>query len=223
MKKISFILGVLLLLTSCIQKVYQVFTVTPKDDVVVKNGLVYEDDYCSITYNFWCDKGRMFFQLYNKTNEPMYVDMNNTHLLLNNQTIDYKCVRRADMFGNIEFLGENRDIITVQPHTYRVFYEYGLIQNWLDVDDKKISYTESNTLFKFANVISFCIGDSITRHNVCNSFYVSLLESPSARDFKNISVANKDFFSSKYENNKDEKDNLYKHYSPNKFYIVRFE
>ena len=55
-------------LSSCTHDYYQIFTVTPLDAVKknsVDNYLVYEDDICKVTYNFWGQGGWRGFAVYN--------------------------------------------------------------------------------------------------------------------------------------------------------------
>lgn len=79
-------------LSSCSHDYYQIFTVTPLDAVKknsVDNYLVYEDDICKVTYNFWGQGGWMGFAVYNKSDSAMFIDMPASHFVINDFAVDY--------------------------------------------------------------------------------------------------------------------------------------
>jgi hypothetical protein len=56
------------------QAVYQVASMQSDQVKLVENDFVYENEHLKVIYNFWEEGGRMRFMLYNKTDQPIYID-----------------------------------------------------------------------------------------------------------------------------------------------------
>lgn len=84
---------VLMLMSGCTHSYYQIYTVKPVDISMESydgsNVLAYEDDVCKVTYNFWGQRGRMSFALYNKTDSTIFIDMPASHFVINDLALDY--------------------------------------------------------------------------------------------------------------------------------------
>lgn len=79
-------------LTSCSSTVpyYQVYkTSVPKEFKTIDKELVFEDDNCKIFYDLWSIGGNMNFQIYNKTEEALYLHLDNSFYILNGLAYDY--------------------------------------------------------------------------------------------------------------------------------------
>lgn len=74
-------IGLLVLLSSCVVS-YQVYYMQPEKALGV-DRLVYENKYIKVGYVLWCEGGNSGFAVYNKTNKPIYVDLENSHFVLN--------------------------------------------------------------------------------------------------------------------------------------------
>jgi hypothetical protein len=69
---------------------YQVYNVKPVQETITKSdNLFFEDDNCKITYNLWANGGNIGFNIYNKTDEKIYVNLNESNFILNGFTYDY--------------------------------------------------------------------------------------------------------------------------------------
>lgn len=93
MKKQLLSIAVILLISSCATtyNVYQVFQTKSTDTKYDSNkdAYIFEDNNVKIDYNFWGNGGEMFFELYNKSDKPIYVDLNKSHMIHNGQVFDY--------------------------------------------------------------------------------------------------------------------------------------
>ena len=92
MKKIFYILGICLLLTSCaMSSYYQIYHTNPitKDVKVNDNVLVFEDDNCIISYDFWAESGNIGFKIYNKNSENLYLHLDECFFVKNGYAYDY--------------------------------------------------------------------------------------------------------------------------------------
>ncbi|QAA80558.1 hypothetical protein EI546_01905 [Aequorivita sp. H23M31] len=79
-----------LLLTSCTTTYYQVYKAKPIDNfTTTDSNLVYEDDNCKVSYNLWGDGGDVGFEFYNKTNEEIFVNLEESFFIVNGVAHDY--------------------------------------------------------------------------------------------------------------------------------------
>lgn len=78
-------------LTSCATaSFYQVYKTTPTDKLTSKdNYLVYEDENCIVSYNLWSDGGNIGFRFYNKTDNNIYLNLEESFFILNGVAFDY--------------------------------------------------------------------------------------------------------------------------------------
>ncbi|HQH40837.1 MAG TPA: hypothetical protein PK825_03755, partial [Bacteroidales bacterium] len=80
------------LLTACATtSFYQVYKAVPADKSIKKtdNYLIYEDENCKLSYNFWGEGGNIGFYIYNKTNENVYLNLEQSFFVLNGIAFDY--------------------------------------------------------------------------------------------------------------------------------------
>lgn len=89
--KTKLIYLMLILATSCATpSFYQVHKVEPINNVLPENRyLVYDDENCKVYYNFWDESGDAGFRFYNKTDKPIYINMEESFFILNGIAYDY--------------------------------------------------------------------------------------------------------------------------------------
>jgi hypothetical protein len=69
---------------------YQVYKVIPVTKLsTTSNFLVYEDENCKVLYNLWAEGGDIGFEFYNKTNENIYINMEESFFVLNGKSYNY--------------------------------------------------------------------------------------------------------------------------------------
>lgn len=69
---------------------YQIYQIkTPQNAANQNKNLVFEDQYCQISYNFWSVGGEVSFSLYNKTSEPIALDLAKSFFVINDIAHDY--------------------------------------------------------------------------------------------------------------------------------------
>jgi hypothetical protein len=90
-KKLFYLFSTLALVTSCATtSFYQVYNVKPVQESISKTDeLFFEDDNCKISYNLWSNGGNIGFEFYNKTDEKIYINLNETNFILNGFAYDY--------------------------------------------------------------------------------------------------------------------------------------
>ena len=91
MRKLIYAFSTVLLLSSCATpSFYQVYNVKSNQKTITKtDNLVYEDENCKISYNLWADGGNIGFDIYNKTDNKIYVNLNESNFILNGFAYDY--------------------------------------------------------------------------------------------------------------------------------------
>ena len=80
-----------LMLVSCNSIYYQVHQVKPENSMTIRdNALVYEDENCIASYNFWNEEGGdVGFMLYNKSDVNIYVNLEECFFVFNGIAYDY--------------------------------------------------------------------------------------------------------------------------------------
>ncbi|MEX0596047.1 MAG: hypothetical protein WD512_06055, partial [Candidatus Paceibacterota bacterium] len=94
MKKIKlfYTLAISVFVSSCATTFYQVYETTPvqSEDYLVKDdSIIYEDENCKVTYNFWSDGGNIGFEFYNKTDESIILNMEESFFIKNGIAYNY--------------------------------------------------------------------------------------------------------------------------------------
>ena len=81
----------LVLLSSCASNsFYQLYKAKPSGEIkTVDNFLYYEDENCRVSYNFWSEGGDVGFNFYNKTDDHIYLNLEESFFILNGVAFDY--------------------------------------------------------------------------------------------------------------------------------------
>jgi hypothetical protein len=90
-KSLVFGLSVIVFMSSCVStSFYQVYQVVPSNQSIQKSEvLFFEDENCKISYNLWSDGGDIGFVFYNKTDDKIYVNLDESNFVLNGFANDY--------------------------------------------------------------------------------------------------------------------------------------
>ena len=92
MKKLLFIAAFVTLLTSCnvTSNYYQIYKANPSENLVKKgNLLVFEDQNCVVSYNLWQEGGNIGFNIYNKSDKNLYLNLEESFFVLNGVANNY--------------------------------------------------------------------------------------------------------------------------------------
>lgn len=92
-KTISFILLATLAM-ACNPCYYQICSLKSDSPSFNEEKMVYEDNNCIISYNFWCESGNPGFVITNKTKQTLYVDLSASFFIKNGLAYDYYLDRR---------------------------------------------------------------------------------------------------------------------------------
>jgi hypothetical protein len=203
--KILSLLIVALLMTSCTSYFYQVYQVAPSSDIKTKNGLlVYEDNNCQISYNFWGEKGNIGFNFYNKSENDLYLNLSESYFIMNGVAYDYykdrtftseggSAIYRTTYYGLIgatsttktSVAQKEKAIIGIPPKASKNISEYLITNDILRTCDlfvmpqkkniKTVTYTKENSPLIFSNRLVYFIEGALKPMMFSNEFFVSEL------------------------------------------------
>lgn len=89
-RNLFFLALVSILFSSCSTSFYQVYKTVPDANLqATEQGLVYEDEFCKISYNLWANQGDIGFLFYNKTDENIYIDLTESFFIANGIAQNY--------------------------------------------------------------------------------------------------------------------------------------
>ena len=208
-----------LLMTSCATTFYQVYNVNPNQEKNTKtDNLFFEDENCKITYDLWANGGNIGFDIYNKTDENVYVYLNESNFILNGFAYDYYKNRT---FTTTEGTIKEDSIIRIPAKTTKRISEYSINSTRItDCDLKKYpsrktiktkSYSIEQSPIIFSNIITYeTKGEKMT---VQNEFYVSEIANYPATEFFEYKYT--EYCGKKSES----KTKFNKFYNTDKFYI----
>jgi len=226
-KKILFLSLIVMMLTNCgFPSYYQVYTTVPSDKLVVKdNLLVYEDENCKVSYNLWDEGGDIGFQFYNKTDENIFLNLNESFFILNGISHNYYMNR---VFTNSKSSGATTSRGAITSKSVTGLNRSDLIQTnriiatntvgFMTSSGFSVSYSEEKTVCipsKTAKIISeYHINESLFRS--CD-----LYKYPTKKQIKSKTFSKEQsplVFSNRIAYSKGQTDNLIKF--ENEFYVA---
>lgn len=116
---------------------------------VVDNGMLYEDENCSIYYSFWAEGGDASFAIYNKTDEIMYVDLSKSFFIRNNIANDYYKEREWVEAGTLSSTDLNSILTTASSNiteTYGINYTTAIANSHTTIRTVSSSVKEQKIL-----------------------------------------------------------------------------
>lgn len=89
--KFTFLASLILLaFTSCVPLYFQVYKAVPSNNMDVReDAIVYEDNNCKVLYDLWEEGGNIGFAFYNKTDQNIYLNLQESFFILNGLAYDY--------------------------------------------------------------------------------------------------------------------------------------
>lgn len=197
MKNLFCILGICLIITSCTSSLYyQMYqTKALTNDITVNDdAIVFEDDNCIISYDFWGENGDIGFDIYNKNSENLYLHLDECFFVKNGYAYDYyqnriysssstSVLSASISYTSGSFSAAEKRIICIPPQSSKIVSEYTINeQPYKDCDivfypgkkdNNTLDFTKENSPFVFGNILAYSIGDSETLNRIYNDFYVS--------------------------------------------------
>jgi hypothetical protein len=167
------ILAVAFIMSACstTSTLYQVFHTESKDaSFESKSGAyAYDDANVHIDYNFWGKDGEMYFDLFNKSDKPIYVDLNKSHLIYNGEALNYFADKK---------IGLIRSTIQIPPKSFSSFkYEKPLTTGYpvcgisyqKKGDPDVRTFDEKTSPLKFRNYVTYDYSEAFSSPLIIDS------------------------------------------------------
>lgn len=177
------------LLTSCCKPYYQMVSVKPMDNSLLKsgeNGLYYEDDSIKIEYDLFYGDNKVAYSIFNKSDKVLWINKKASATISNMAVGGY-------------WIGEeNNDELydyfyTVPPHTYKIVTTCNYIEARFEdmkLKDKPkskraetVSFNQENTIGVLGDFISYKFGEDGENQGVGLYFYVNKVTNYNRKDF----------------------------------------
>ena len=84
----AILFSIALIVSSC-TPMYQILETTSPDTKLDKDNYINENSDVKITYDFWSDGGAISFFIFNKLDQPIYIDWDKCHLIYNGASYEY--------------------------------------------------------------------------------------------------------------------------------------
>jgi len=200
MKKILTVTVLIVALYSCTPA--KIATISSESVPLKNSTFVSENDMVKITYHFWADNGIMNFDIYNKTNDPIYFDWKNSAFIPNDQMVSYwqdvtntvgaSSTASSWLYGGISTSSRSASksvhqerIGVIPPHSLITKKDFKLVKNYAELP-KPGNYSETNSFLNFRNYLMFSTNEKFEGKalTIDDKFYVS--------DIKIIKYKNKE-------------------------------
>lgn len=160
------------------------------ENVELKNSaFVYETDVLKINYRFWADNGIMTFDIYNKTEEPIFFDWKSSAFIPNDQMVSYwqdvtntvgsSVSSTSWLYGGIISKGASKSVRqerigVIPPHSLITKRDFRLVKLYVDMP-KPGSFNKENSFLNFRNYLLFNTNEKFEGKAIAvdNKFYVS--------------------------------------------------
>lgn len=226
--KLNFLLTAVIavLFTSCVKtSFYQVYKAVPTDkSIKTDNYLIYEDDNCKISYDFWGEGGNIGFYFYNKTNENIYLNLEQSFFVLNGIAYDYYKNR---VYTHSKSSGASSSKATTASKTVTGYNYLDLLQtNRIQASSSVGLMTSSGFSISYNEEKVICIPSKtskiVTEYDINESLYrdCDLFKYPTKKQIKSKSFTKSDspiIFSNRITYTVGQSDKLIKF--ENEFYI----
>lgn len=166
LKSLFFAALIAFTLTSCMTRsYYQVYKVTPDDNITLKeNSLVYEDENCKVLYDLWGNGGNIGFAFQNKTDKNIYLNMEESFFIMNGTASNYYQNR---VFSNTTSSGTS---VSRGAHASRSMINQIAVSGFVGImnaSGKTVSYTEEKIVcipaMSSKNIAEYSITQSLFR------------------------------------------------------------
>jgi len=169
---------------------------------------VSENDDVKITYHFWGENGIMDFDIYNKTDGPLYFDWKNSAFIPNDQMVSYwqditntigaSYASSLWLYGGISASSRSASksihqerIAVIPPHSLITKKDFRLVKTYSELP-KPGDYNESNSFLNFRNYLMFSANEKFEGKALIidDKFYVSNIKMIKYKNKENYKAEN---------------------------------
>lgn len=192
MKMLSLLL--LALLLSCTKSIYHVATVQSEQVKFVDKDFVFENEHLKVVYNLWEPGGRMRFLLFNKTDQPIYIDWGKSKLIRNDTTVSYsqlpplpkrastdtvRYMYRSEYVEPYRMTARANRVAEIPSQTFVAVADFPIQQAVLDkkTNQKNFTYTKENSPLRLGQQLTYSFDKEGTNaHTLAHSFWVNQIQ-----------------------------------------------
>lgn len=191
-KPLSLLLLVLLL--SCTKSIYHVASVQSEQVKPVGNDFVFENEHLNVVYNLWEAGGRMRFLVYNKTDQPLYINWSKSFMVRNGTKTGYTQLpplpKRA-LADTVHYVYRNaimepyrmtaraNRLAEIPSRTYVAIADFPIQQLVLHpkTKEKVFTYSKENSPLRIGQQLAYSFNKTLTdAHLVEHSFWVNKIQ-----------------------------------------------
>jgi len=184
MKKIFYFSFYLVLLSSCTAP-YQVFEASSTEVIQYQDdAFAYENEDLAIAYDFWSNGGFILFNIHNKTDSTLYINLSKSTFTMNGESTSYYEKLPPAFSKQID---ESKFIKPIPPQESFTIEGFSINERWLrDIDkEEQKTFDKNKSPFLFSNYIVYAFEPkSETILDVNNEFWVSSVARMKTADFK---------------------------------------
>jgi len=167
-------------------------TVTSEKIPLKTTGYEYENDTVRINYRFWGNKGKIEFDIFNKTDVPIFFDWKTSAYIPNDKMVSYwqDVTNIEAVFYSTRSLGvgsgksvsiRQERIAVVPPHSMITKNQFHLVKKYTDMEKTGV-YDNNNTPLRFRNYLTLCTNEKFEGRvsTIDNSFFVTSIKEVSS-------------------------------------------
>lgn len=193
MKRLVSLLSVVLL-SSCTKSIYHVASVQSEQVKSIENDFLFENEDLKVVYNLWEPGGRMRFLVYNKTDQPLYIDWSKSFLGRNDTKMLYSQLppfTKKEYIDTVRYVYRNAFVepyrITARANlpteipsqTYVAIADFPIQQVVLNAKtkDKVFTYTKENSPLRVGQQLTYSFDKTLANaRSVEHSFWVDKIQ-----------------------------------------------
>lgn len=194
MKKLLLPFVFLVLLSGCTKSIYHVATVLSEQVKMVDKDFVFDNEHLKVVYNLWEPGGRMRFLLFNKTEQPLYIDWGKSKLMRNDTAVSYSqlpplpkrafadTVRYVYRSGYVEpyrMTARANRVAEIPSQTFVAIADFPIGQVVLHKKTKEneFTYTKGNSPLRVGQQLTYSFDTAgTTTHTLAHSFWVDRIQ-----------------------------------------------
>ena len=182
------------LLLGCTNSIYHVASVESEQVKPVDSDFVFENEHLRVVYNLWEEGGRMRFALYNKTDQPLYIDWSKSVMVRNDSITAYTQLPPLPKKGFTDIAHYTYQNAVMQPfrmtaranrlteipaQRFVAIADFPIRQVLLHAKTKEklFTYTKENSPLRVGQRLAYSFDKSLTdAHLIEHSFWVNKIQ-----------------------------------------------
>ena len=161
---------------------------------MIDKDFVFENEHLKVIYNLWEPGGRMRFLLFNKTDQPIYIDWGKSKLMRNDTAVSYSqlpplpkrayadTVRYVYRSGYVEpyrMTARANRVAEIPSQTYIAIADFPIGQAVLHkkTKQKNFTYTKESSPLRVGQQLTYSFDTAGTNaHTIAHSFWVNQIQ-----------------------------------------------